>query len=287
MTGDRGIVFRRLILEVGHSATDAATMRTAAEFARLLGLDLHGLFIEDESLLALAELPFAREIRLPSHQWHPVDPARLEADMRHAAGAARRRLDEVVRGAGVPNGFEIMRGDPAVCIVACAEATDIVVAETGPAAVRVHGLGRVQEAAHGSPASVLVLPPGPVPRHGAVVVAPAGAADTSLDVAVRIARAADEDLLILLAGAPPSAVDERTHAEAAGMPPNRVHLRPVAGMRSHDLALALADEPARLIVLTRGASAAGDFADAVQLAIARGVPILLVESAMDDAPAAS
>lgn len=285
MTGDRGTVFRRLILEVGHSATDAATMRTAAEFARLLGVDLHGLFIEDESLLALAELPFAREIRLPSHQWHPVDPTRLEADMRHAAGAARRRLDEVVRDTGVPNAFEIMRGDPAVCIVACAEATDIVVAETSAAAVRAHGLGRVQEAAHGSPASVLVLPPGPVPRHGAVVVAPADPADASLDIAVRIARAADEDLLILLAEVPPSAADQRSQAEAAGMLPNRVHLRPVAGMRSQDVAHALADEPARLIVLTRGASAAADFADAVQLVIACGVPILLVETAMDKAPA--
>ena len=69
MSGQAQSAYRKVIVGLCHGAADAATMRTAAEFAQLLGLDLHCLFIEDEALLALAELPFAREIRLPTHTW--------------------------------------------------------------------------------------------------------------------------------------------------------------------------------------------------------------------------
>ncbi len=88
----------RLILEVCHGAADAETLRAAVEFARLLGLDLHCLFIEDEAGLALAELPFARKIRLPTHEWSPLNAETIARELRQAASQMRRLLDEVLRG---------------------------------------------------------------------------------------------------------------------------------------------------------------------------------------------
>ena len=69
MSGRTQSESRRVIVGLCYGAPDAETMRTAAEFAHLLSLNLHCLFIEDEALFALAELPFAREIRLPTHTW--------------------------------------------------------------------------------------------------------------------------------------------------------------------------------------------------------------------------
>ena len=119
--------YRRLILDLCHGASDAETMRAAAEFARLLGLDLYCLFIEDEALLALAELPFAREIRLLTHDWSPIDADTIEAELRQAANETRRLLDEIIQGVGISSEFAVLRGDPAACIAALCRSGDIVV----------------------------------------------------------------------------------------------------------------------------------------------------------------
>jgi hypothetical protein len=65
------------------------------------------LFVEDEALLALAERPFARELRLPSHEWQPVEAGHIAAELRHAAADARRLLHEVAATRGVSNAFEV------------------------------------------------------------------------------------------------------------------------------------------------------------------------------------
>ena len=49
MSGPTTSPYRRVIMGLCHGATDAETMRTAAELAQLLGLNLRYLFIEDEA----------------------------------------------------------------------------------------------------------------------------------------------------------------------------------------------------------------------------------------------
>ena len=44
MSGQAQSAYRQVIVGLCHGAADAETMRTAAEFAQLLGLDLHCLF---------------------------------------------------------------------------------------------------------------------------------------------------------------------------------------------------------------------------------------------------
>ena len=55
--------------QFGSGSVDRDTLRAAAEFARLLQLEMLGVFIEDRALLGLGALPFARELRLPGHDW--------------------------------------------------------------------------------------------------------------------------------------------------------------------------------------------------------------------------
>src|SRR5581483_5890327 len=118
---------RRLIVELAHGATDARTLRAVAELAASLQLELHGLFIEDEDLLGLAELPFAREIRLPTHDWQKLEAGRVAAELQHAAGEAHRLLRSLAEALGIAIAFEVRRGDPGKMMAAVASGGDVIV----------------------------------------------------------------------------------------------------------------------------------------------------------------
>ncbi len=58
----------------------------------------------------LAAWPFARELRLPTHEWHRIDPPTLAAELR--AAAADRLLAGVAGTLDIPSQLEMIRGDP-------------------------------------------------------------------------------------------------------------------------------------------------------------------------------
>ena len=273
---------RRLIVDLYHGPADAETLRAAAEIARLLGFDLHGLFIEDESLLALAEFPFAREIRLPTHEWSPMNAVTVTADLREAATRMHRLLDDILRSVGVPGAFQVLRGDPVVCIGGVCRIGDIIVVEPEtPVRQLTQSIAHLQEAAFGSPASVLLLPAGTKLRAGPVVAIVEGAEDSSLEVACRLAAAAKDDLVILpLAQGPDGLSDETANtvadrAFALGMRREQISLRPITGFSADNVLHALTGLQERLVVADRRALVAGE---ASRIAAARRVPLLLIEA---------
>ncbi len=268
---------RRLILDLYHGASDANLMRASVELARLLGVDLHCLFIEDEALLALAELPFAREIRLPTHQWTPIDTISLSDDLRQAAAQTRRLLDEIIRNAGVASAFEVLRGDPAECIAGVCRTGDIVVV-VEPGTPVLHGAHRLQ-AAYASPASVLLLPLRLKPRAGPIVAVLTDAADAGLEMACRLALAAGETLVLLLPDRDEAALEQAAaHAIALGLRHDQISVRRIHAMTAEDIAHALTGLRERLIVMTRAASPAGEAPAASRIAADLGVPVLLIEA---------
>lgn len=275
----RRVIRRRLVLEVWHGASDAPTMHTAAQFASMLDLGLHGLFIEDTSMLALAELEFVREIRLPTYEWETINAGRMQAELRHAAAAARRRLDQVAATVGVPTAFEILRGDPDDALAATLTADDVVVlAASAHAGARLTpGFARLYAAVDRSAASVLLLPAGFTPRHGCVVALLAGADDPSLIPAARIALRTREDLVLLSAENEALAgTIAEDHALALGVPRSHLMTRQLSALQPEDVLHALGHARDRLIVVTRHASAAGGIVEATRIATGRGVPVLLV-----------
>jgi hypothetical protein len=284
MSGRTQSESRRVIVGLCYGAPDAETMRTAAEFAHLLSLNLHCLFIEDEALFALAELPFAREIRLPTHTWSPLTTEAVEAGIHQAAIEARRLMDEIIRDVGVPSEFEVLRGDPATCIAAVCQTGDIVVvvAEHGLSAVpTTHSLTRLRAGAHEATTSILLLPTRLKARHGAVVAMLTDGEDPALDMACRLATTAREDLVILLPEQSISDAAEKAEAvaieraQAMGLPHARISAKVMRSDRIDDELQALVGVRERLIVMTRTLSAA---AAASRILVARRVPVLLVEA---------
>ncbi len=277
----RPIAFRRLVLALGHGDAPPSMMRNAAELARLLGLDLHCMLIEDESLFGLTGLPFVRELRLPTHEWSAIRPGRLEDEYAQMARDLRRTLAQL----GVAHALEVLRGDPATFIGTLCAASDIIVlADAGGARrPRLLPADRLTEAARRSAASVLLLPAAATSRSAPVAAVLAGPADRSLEVAARIATSTGAALLVVLAAAPEAADQAvRDAAAALGVPARRLEIRRAPSRDLSDLLAALGRTHERLIVLDHAAWPMAGDGIADKLAPARGAPVLVIEPPRDE-----
>jgi hypothetical protein len=246
--------YRRVVLTVREGGAPAPAFRLAAELARALELDLEGVFVEDEALLALAGLPFARELSLPGHTWQALDAARMLEDFRAAAETTRRLLADAAAAIGMASGFSVLRTDPAALWEKFL-ASDILVlvqaaAASGPA-----------PAVPTCAAAMMLVPKRPRTAPGAIVAVPDGA---SLATAAALARRSGEDLLLILPGNSSSAPAE--------FPPARILRRRVPANDPAAVARAVRAANARLLVIERSALPG----DPAALAAASGSPVLVV-----------
>ncbi len=269
----------RVILHLRHGAAERAIIRAAAELAQMLGVALHGVFLEDEALPELAALPFIREFRLGTGSWQRLDRQRLAEEQREAAAEARRLLDEAAEALGVTRLFEIIGGDPALFVAATSQAGDVIVVAQPrlPAERLVHATARWLEAAHECAASVMLVPQVLLRRTGPVATVVCADSDPALMIAARIAVAAGEALLLLVWGPPELANAAVGRARAAGLPPRRIVARSVAGVTPEDVVQGLGTGNERLVVLARGACGTDNAAVSSHIAASRGVPVLVVE----------
>lgn len=257
---------RRIVLDLHALGPDREMLRAIADIAKLLEVEMHGLFVEDENLLSLAALPFAREIRLPTFDWHPLDVDRLAEDLRHAATQAQHLLDDVAHSAGVPCGFEIRKGtvEPAIPY----QSGDIAVAaepkRLAASILQVRG---------GTSAGSLLLLPARL-RHclGPVVALFTTAHPGALDVAAHFLRTGSVPLIILVEdeGTGAAAIER---ASRSGVPSSRIILRKMGGFSVEEVLQGISALQERLIVMPRP----NVLDDAWHVAASRRVPVLLVD----------
>lgn len=243
---------RRLLLDLRRGGSDRRMLRAVADLARLLGLSLHGLFIEDEALFAFASLPFAREIRLPTLEWMPLDAARLQEDLQQAARLMQSQLADIAGSAGIGHGFDILRGDLAAAVARLVAEGDVfAVIEATEGDLRPLALMTRTAAAVPARAPLLMLPPHFLPRRGPIVAIVANGTTEIIALGARLAAAAQEDLVILVAGSSPAISPEMTAvlAREAGLSPRAISVRTVPGGDPGHLVHALAGLHERLIVM--------------------------------------
>ncbi len=245
--------FRRVILSMGPGRVDRRTLKAVAGFARLLELEMVGVFVEDEGVLGLGGLP-VRELRLPGQAWHPLDSARLADELHAAAQQARKLFAEEGATLGMASRFEVRRGNPATLALGQAEMTDIVVVcEPGePASWASPAVLRARQSAMESRASVLVLPGGDALRRGPIAAVARHRSEPIVSLATHIARLAGEEMVFVAAE------------------------RPSAGAIAASLDRMLGARRERLTVMARGA--AGASIDLVSGLVAqRNTPVFLVD----------
>jgi nucleotide-binding universal stress UspA family protein len=116
----------RIVVPLDAVSENATAVGTAARLAAHWKAHLHGVFVEDEDLLNLAGLPFARQVTLHSGA-QPLTAKEVEGYFRVAADTARRALAAAAARHRVKSSFEVVRGSPMGELLGTSE-RDLIVA---------------------------------------------------------------------------------------------------------------------------------------------------------------
>ena len=259
--------FKRVVLGLRPGPSNPA-VKLGVQLAGLLQVDLLGLLLDDAGVRQLAGIPFARELRSLGGGWQAIEPDRLLRECELSVRNAERAFAAAASVLGRRGSFEVMQAVTPEAVISVARADDIVVI-SDPSSLDPPQFLSFNHAALQSQASIMFAPPRPVRSSGPVVAIAPRTSDPSVDVAAAIAGAAEEDLIVIGAGA--SGVVTRPEAES--LAPARVELRGMPGVDPGALGHSLADVRERLLVGTRG-SISDDTARS--LAALRRLPVLLI-----------
>jgi hypothetical protein len=118
----------RVVVALDAISENRAAIDTASRLAARWQARLQGIFVEDDDLLRLANLPFARQVSLGAGV-EQLTLQQAERQLRAFAEHARRDLAAAARRQGIAWSFDVMRG-VAGAVSAGGSATDFFVAGT-------------------------------------------------------------------------------------------------------------------------------------------------------------
>ena len=222
-TGAARAGFRRVLVALDSAAARGPVLELAAGIAAAHACELSGLFVEDQDLLRLAGLPFAREIQLARAMSRTLAPEQLLQDLRAQAGVARAAMGRQAALHRLSWSFQVTQGRSEEAILLAATTGDIIAMARGFGPLA--GVGRFSERvrliAQRAPGPLLLAGEPAAGRTGPVLLPydASPAAEAMLGIAADLARARGRSLEILLLGgaAERSAeVEARLRAAAEG-----------------------------------------------------------------------
>ncbi|MCA9524394.1 MAG: universal stress protein [Myxococcales bacterium] len=104
------VLIRRIVVALDASRHSSDALRAAIDLARQTNAEIVGLFIEDENLLRLAGLPFAREVMSSAVQ-RKFDAASVERSLRASAAHLARELQRAAEPHHLRWRFVVARGN--------------------------------------------------------------------------------------------------------------------------------------------------------------------------------
>jgi nucleotide-binding universal stress UspA family protein len=195
------VTAQRLAVALDGSPGSLSALRAAAILADALEAELVGVFVEDESLARLAQLPMAREVQPRSGAVLSLDPVRLEGELRAMEARARLALRREADRHGLETTFVRARGRaPDEVIRAAGEARVVAVGRVASRPGRALRFGSTASGViRGDLPSVLLVEPGrPFRPHLYVVYDGSSAARAALALAMRLAGALAHGVTVLL-----------------------------------------------------------------------------------------
>lgn len=255
----------RIIVGLDTSLVTRDALGLAARLAASVDARLKGIFVEDENLLNLAELPFAREISF-SGEIRELDTERMLRAMKAQAESARRMLARIASEAHIDWSFYVRRGRPLAALAEHAVEDDtLVIRSVGTGSREV---GRtVRAATREARADVLLVARGASVKSALLPPAPSMRGTLQLPPPGRPVAAVDD-------GSSPGeacCAFAETLAGRIGAPFMRLGAR---GLSPADLATAARQGGVGILVVD--AAWLGDDDDAARLSAAAGCPVLLL-----------
>ena len=193
--------FDRILVALDRSRSSRSALEAAAMLAEALQSELHGLFVEDADLLALAQLPFSREIQAQGGGIRNLDPADLERAFEIEMTEARSAVETAAAQRGLRWKFQSVRGKVHTEVNAAATEVDILcIGRQGTSTRQSSPLGGTVRKALAGRAPVLIAGDPSTCLGGPVAVlfdASAAAMDCAR-LGAEIAHRSRQDLILLV-----------------------------------------------------------------------------------------
>ena len=138
---------QRIVVALDASSYSLAALRAAAELARMLDVELEGLFVEDINLLHLCGFPFTQEIGSYTAMARPIENVVVERQLRTLATTIQEAIHRIVLKTPVRWTFHVRRG---------AVVDELLAAAQGAALLSIGRSGQARRATLGSTAQALV-----------------------------------------------------------------------------------------------------------------------------------
>jgi hypothetical protein len=254
----------RIVVAVDAPRYSRPALEAAVALAANMSVEVEALFVEDEGLLGLADLPFTREVDRASGTTRELDSRRMARAMRAEAELLRRVVTQIAEASSVSARVRVVRGRYETESLSAASRVDVAF------------LYRARRAAEGGQSSA----GGSAERRIKPIWTvfdrtPQSARAVAL--AARLAGLLERKLVALLPILDSGAASrQREEAEALlASAPGGVRYASVDSSRASHLAEALAREGGSLLVLSKESRRYEDFGDLSRLQ-ALAIPLVLV-----------
>lgn len=265
--------FKRMVIGLPQGMGNRLAVRSAAELAAFLQIELSGAFIADAALVEFAGFPGTRELRILERQWGPLDAAMMSRELEQAAELARRRFVECLAGAAATARFEVLSGANLAASLVRDGDIIAIIEPSHPGEAITRQFTALLDAAFATTSAILAVPACLV-RTGGPVMAVAGAPeDASIRVGLQIAAALKERLIVAVPPGVELSAGLVADAAQLGIAVERV-VANSPGADVPSLLRSLSQSAERLRVITRhGLERMPEL-----FSLLHGVPLLAVES---------
>jgi hypothetical protein len=267
------IGFKRMVVGLPQSMANSTAMKAAADLAEFLHIDFLGTFVADPSFRALAGLSSVREWRDLDQGWQAIDTAQIERDIEYAISLARRNFAESVGSRRLKTSFDVITEPRAMSSLIRAGDIVAIIEPTHPGERITRQFIGLLNATFDTAAAILVVPKRIVRLTGSIMAMAAGPEDESIRVALDIATAVKERLIVVTPGGAALSPEILADAERSGVPVERIV---ASGPAAYTLALTKSSSLSkeRLRVAARN-QLPGDASRV--FSTLHGVPLLLIE----------
>ena len=196
-------MFTRVVVACDCVGENRSNIEAAARLAAWLDVAVHGIFVEDEALLNLAGMPFARHIGASGETFGMIDERTILLQFAAQAARIRATLETAAKAEEVGCTFDIIRGSPSVSSLDIGDQDLLVIeAKSRPFAGALRLDSRWLAAAFETHRSILLLR-GIADAHDIVALVQGDNPATSrlITTAAKLASGGNRSLTLLIANA--------------------------------------------------------------------------------------
>lgn len=195
-------VISRVVIACDAVGENVSSIEAAASFAAWWNVALRGVFVQDEALLHLAALPFARHVSLGGAVSEEFDEDTILHQFEAHAARLRTALEAAAHAHRIGWSFEVVRGQPSFTTLSVGDQDLLVIeAASRPFAGEFRLDSRLLASALAAHRPILLVRNAGQRKDGVVaLVQKSGAsAERTIAAALRLAQAGERRLTVLLA----------------------------------------------------------------------------------------